>query len=92
MLFSADIGEHMMRIDKASGGERKSENFKNDVNDKFEISKADTIHNMGFTDRQARDFQTLAKHPDVIQIECLAKNGDTQNIFYLLSKCDIIVM
>lgn len=57
LLFSADIGEHMMHIDKASGGDRKSENFKNDVNDKFEISKADTIHNMGFTDRQAhRNF------------------------------------
>lgn len=67
LLFSADIGEHMMHIDKASGGDRKSENFKNDVNDKFEISKADTIHNMGFTDRQARDFQTLAKHPETVQ-------------------------
>lgn len=37
-----------------------------DVNDK-RLTKSQTIHAMGFTDRQARDFQTLANHPDTVK-------------------------
>jgi len=63
LLFSADIGKEMQRIEKAKGGASFHEATR-DVNVK---SKSETIHNMGFTDRQARDFQTLAKHPDSVQ-------------------------
>lgn len=68
LLFSVDIGKEMQKIDKASGGDRRSEDFKNEVDHDFEkTSKAETIRNMGFTEYQARDFQTLAKHPETVQ-------------------------
>ncbi len=67
MLFSVDIGKEIQKIDKASGGDRRSENFKNDVDDKFEKTKNEKIHEMGFTDRQARDFQTMAKYPQSVK-------------------------
>ena len=67
LLFSADIGNEMQKIEKASGGDRRSENFKNVGNHSFEKSKATTIKEMGFTENQARSFQTLANHPDEVQ-------------------------
>lgn len=68
LLFSVDIGKEMQKIDKASGGDRRSEDFKNEVDHDFEkTSKAETIRNMGFTEYQARDFQTLAKHEETVQ-------------------------
>ena len=67
LLFSADIGKELEKVDKASGGDRRSEKFKIDGNVKNEKTKPETIHEMGFTDRQARDFQTLAQHPEVVQ-------------------------
>ena len=63
LLFSADIGEAMMKIPKAQGARTDKE--LSDVNDKK--LKTETIHGMGFTDRQARDFQTLARHPESVQ-------------------------
>ena len=68
LLFSVDIGKEMQKIDKASGGDRRSEDFKNEVDHDFEkTSKAETIRNMGFTEYQARDFQILARHPESVQ-------------------------
>lgn len=63
LLFSADIGKEMQKIEKATPNNNPF--HENDVNDNL-VKKADAIHSMGFTDRQARDFQTLAKHPEVI--------------------------
>lgn len=69
LLFSVDIGKEMQKIDKASGGDHGNQytGGKNDVDDSFAKTKTETIHDMGFTDRQARDFQTLAKHPETVQ-------------------------
>lgn len=61
LLFSVDIGKEMQKIEKASGNQY----MLSDGNGKKH--KSDTIHEMGFTDRQARDFQTLAKHPETVQ-------------------------
>lgn len=63
LLFSADIGKEMQKIEKATPNNNPF--HENDVSDNL-VKKADAIHSMGFTDRQARDFQTLAKHPEVI--------------------------
>ena len=52
LLFSADIGKELEKVDKASGGDRRSEKFKIDGNVKNEKTKPETIHEMGFTDRQ----------------------------------------
>jgi len=61
LLFSADIGKEMQKIEKASGNQFVLSD------DNGKKHKSDTIHEMGFTDRQARDFQTLAKHPETVQ-------------------------
>ena len=70
LLFSVDIGKEMQKIDKASGGDHGNQytGGKNEVDHDFaKTSKAETIRNMGFTEYQARDFQTLAKHPETVQ-------------------------
>ncbi len=61
LLFSADIGKEIEKIPKAS----KNQYMVSDGNDKKH--KDEAIHEMGFTERQARDFQTLAQHPEVVQ-------------------------
>lgn len=61
LLFSVDIGKEIEKIPKAS----KNQYMVSDGNDKKH--KDEAIHEMGFTDRQARDFQTLAKNPDKVQ-------------------------
>lgn len=63
LLFSADIGKAIIEIPTAQG--TRTDKELPDVNDKK--LKSETIHEMGFTDRQARDFQTLAKHPESVQ-------------------------
>lgn len=60
LLFSADIGKEMTKIEQTKGNRYSLPSTSGST-------KTQTIHNMGFTDRQARDFQTLAKHPDSVQ-------------------------
>lgn len=59
LLFSADIGKEMSQIEQTKGNRYSLPSTSGST-------KSQAIHNMGFTDRQARDFQTLAKHPEVI--------------------------
>ena len=71
LLFSMDIGNEMQKIEKAN----RNQYMVSDVDGKKH--KDEIIHEMGFTDRQARDFQTLAKHPDVVrQVIQEAKEND----------------
>lgn len=65
LLFSVDIGKEMQKIDKAEGA--RTDLQPRDVDDKRLKTKTETIHDMGFTDRQARDFQTLANHEKTVQ-------------------------
>ena len=60
LLFSADIGKEMSLIEQAKGNRYSLPSTSGST-------KTQTIHSMGFTDRQARDFQTLAKHPETVQ-------------------------
>lgn len=57
------IGELMAKVPKASGGDRRSEDFKNDTAVHFE-TKADVIEKAGFTTKQVQRFETLAAQPD----------------------------
>ena len=64
------IGELMTQIPKASGGDRKSEDFKNDTAvdfDKATPTKKEIIKQAGFTQKQAERFQTLAAHPEIVE-------------------------
>lgn len=60
LLFSADIGKEMTKIEQTKGNRYSLPSTSGST-------KTQTIHNMGFTDRQARDFQTLARHPESVQ-------------------------
>lgn len=60
LLFSMDIGNEMEKIEQTKGNRYSLPSASGST-------KQQAIHNMGFTDRQARDFQTLAKHPEVVK-------------------------
>ena len=51
---------------KTTGGDRKSETFKNDTAVDFEKPKSTALHDMGITQKQAERFQMLAAHPDIV--------------------------
>lgn len=71
------IGELMSRVPKASGGDRRSENFKKDTAVSFEKPKADIIRDAGFTTKQVQRFQTLAAHPEIVeQAKAEAREND----------------
>ena len=61
------IGELMRNVPKASGGDRRSENFKNNTADTFEKTKSEVISEAGFTPMQVSRFETLAAHPDLVE-------------------------
>lgn len=64
----ARIGELMAKVPKASGGDRRSEKFKNDTTVEFEKSKSEVIREAGFTPKQVERFQTIAKHPEAVEM------------------------
>ena len=71
------IGELMSMVPKASGGDRRSENFKKDTAVSFEKPKADIIRDAGFTPKQVQRFQTLAAHPEIVaQAKAEAREND----------------
>lgn len=61
------IGELMENVPKASGGDRRSERFKNDTAVDFEKPKSEVIREAGFTPKQVERFQTIAKHPEAVE-------------------------
>ena len=54
------IGELMKEVPKASGGDRRSENFKIDSSVDFEKPKSEVITDAGFTQKQVERFQIIA--------------------------------
>ena len=77
------IGELMREVPKASGGDRRSENFKSDTAVTFEKSKTDTLKQAGFTGsdekirQMAHRFETLAAHPEIVaQAKAEAREND----------------
>lgn len=61
------IGELMAKVPKASGGDRRSESFKNDSIVEFEKPKSEVIADAGLTQKQVERFQTMAAHPEVVE-------------------------
>jgi len=61
------IGELMAAVPKASGGDRRSEDFKNDTAVAFEKTKTDVIRDAGFTPKQVQRFQTMAANPEIVE-------------------------
>lgn len=80
------IGELMAKVPKASGGDRRSENFKNDTAVDFEKPKSDIIRDAGFTQKQVERFQTMAAHPEIVeQVKAEARENDD-----IASRADIL--
>lgn len=79
-LLDAEVrlGELFKQIPKASGGDRRSEDFKNDTGVDFETrSKHQTVESLGFTPKQAERFETLADNPDLVeQVKADAREND----------------
>lgn len=61
------IGELMRDVPKASGGDRRSEDFKSNSGVIFEKTKAEVIAEAGFTPMQVSRFETLAAHPEIVE-------------------------
>ena len=70
------IGEILEKMPKASGGDRKSENFKSNSTVTFE-TKEQAIKEMKFDKMQVSRFQTLAQNKDLVeQIKQDARDTD----------------
>lgn len=70
------LGELMAKVPKASGGDRRSDSFKNDSGVHFE-TKTEVIEKAGFTPKQVQRFETLAKNPDIVeQAKAEAREND----------------
>lgn len=61
------VGELTAEIPKASGGDRKSENFKNDNGVDFDHSKKAQLKSIGIAERTAERFEHLARHPEAVE-------------------------
>lgn len=72
------IGELLLAIPKQSGGDRKSEDFKNGDIAKFEKTKREVASDMGYSHNDVRDYQQMAKHPEVVKkvMEDALANGE----------------
>ena len=82
------IGELMREVPKASGGDRRSENFKNNTDVTFEKQKKQVISDMGFTPMQVSRFETLAAHPEIVaQAKAEARENDT-----IVTRADVLEM
>lgn len=62
------MGELLLEIPKASGGDRKSEDFKNPTRVNFEKSKAETVKDLGFNKNQASQLQQMALNPEAVKM------------------------
>lgn len=65
-LAEVQIGRMLQEIPKVSGGDRKSENFKNCPKENFDSTKTETVRELGFTPKQTHQFQQMAKHEEIV--------------------------
>lgn len=61
------IGKLTAAIPKASGGDRKSKNFKNDTVVDFEKPKSEALEEIGIHQKQAERFERIAKYPEAVE-------------------------
>lgn len=88
LLAESKLGELFSQMQKSSGGDRRSENFKNTAERNFETVESESVAEikpklevaaeMGFNKNQVSQFQKLAENPDAVQkaIETANDNGE----------------
>jgi len=69
ILLQAEVrmGELTREIPKASGGDRRSEDFKKVTSDYFEKTKQEAIQELGLTQTQVKHFEAMARNPDLVE-------------------------
>lgn len=72
------MGELLLQIQKQSGGDRRSDDFKKYGAELFEKTKDEKTKELGFTHRQVIDYQQMAQNPEAVQaaIQKAIDNGD----------------
>ena len=71
------IGQLLKAVPKASGGDRRSDDFKIDTAVVFEKPKSQVVSELGISQKQAERFETLASHPEEVeQIKAEAREND----------------
>jgi phage N-6-adenine-methyltransferase len=97
-LAEMRTGELLKAIPKASGGDRKSDNFKKPIGGQFEKTvqdtipatkpKAEVIKELGFDRHQAQRMEKLAENPDIVHkaIEEARQNDDIVSRAFVLEK------
>lgn len=80
------MGELIKAIPKASGGDRRSEDFKISPQVDFEKPKSEVIKESGISQRQAEHFQLMATHPESVE-KAKAKAREQETI---LSRNDVL--
>jgi len=85
-LAEVKIGTMLKEIPKTSGGDRKSEDFKNRAESNFEPltddetkPKKEVIKELGFSKDQASQFQQMAEHEDVV-LEAISEARENDDI------------
>ena len=63
------IGKLTAAMPKASGGDRRSNDFKSNTVVTFETEKPkeQQLADIGITRQQANRYETLAKHPEIVK-------------------------
>ena len=73
------MGELLLQIEKQSGGDRKSEDFKISGSVDFEKkNKMQVVSEIGITQRQSEQYQQMAQNPEAVQaaIDNAIERGD----------------
>jgi hypothetical protein len=78
-LSEMRMGEMLKEIPKASGGDRRSENFKVQPTMNFEKPKGEALSDMGITRNAASQYQQMAEHPDIVR-QAIAEARENDDI------------
>lgn len=79
LLAYQRMGEITREMPKGSGGDRKSDDFKNRAHANFERSKSLATQELGFSKDQVSRMEQMAAHPDIVE-EVIAESqtGETE--------------
>ena len=80
------VGELTAEISKASGGDRKSENFKNDNGVDFDHSKKAQLKSIGIAERTAERFEHLTNSGEKSKHQAVTELGLTVYLSTALAK------
>lgn len=78
-LSEVKIGGMLNDVPKASGGDRKSENFKNRTVADFEKPKSEVLKDIGLKPDTAERYQKMAQHEDIVR-EAIAEARENDDV------------